>query len=77
MKRFLTFVYDNYYPGGGWTDMREAFDTFDEAHTSMKQHEKKYGPDNFEIVDLVEDIQWTYNLNRLTYEYELESTGAA
>lgn len=77
MKRFITFMYDDYYPGGGWSDMLESFDYFDEARASMTKHEAKYGPDNFEIVDIVEDIQWTYRLGRVSVRFELESTGPA
>lgn len=31
MKRFLLFIYDHYYPGGGWSDFVGDFDTESEA----------------------------------------------
>ena len=34
MKRYLLFVFDLYYPGGGWNDLEGDFDTFEAA----KQH---------------------------------------
>lgn len=31
MKRWLLFGYDQYYPGGGWTDFLQSYDMYDEA----------------------------------------------
>lgn len=31
MKRYLLFAYDAYYPGGGCNDLKDDFDTFEEA----------------------------------------------
>lgn len=30
-KRYLVFLFDGYYPNGGWDDMRGSFDTIEEA----------------------------------------------
>lgn len=35
MKRFLLFVYDKYYPNGGWNDFRGDFDTIMEAKDKL------------------------------------------
>lgn len=31
MKRYAVFSYEHYYPGGGWNDFENSFDTVDEA----------------------------------------------
>lgn len=31
MKRYLVFAGKNYYPGGGWSDFRGAFDDLESA----------------------------------------------
>lgn len=31
MKRFLLFRWDQYYPGGGWSDFAGDFDSLEEA----------------------------------------------
>lgn len=31
MKRYLLFMYDQYYPSGGWGDFKGSFDTLEEA----------------------------------------------
>ena len=33
MKRYLVFAGENYYPGPGWCDFRDHFDTLEEAVT--------------------------------------------
>jgi hypothetical protein len=30
-KKFILFMYDTYYPAGGLGDVRDSFDTLDEA----------------------------------------------
>lgn len=51
IKRFLVFAYDGYYPGGGWGDFQEAFDTLKEAMTFCKSTAVS-SYDGYEIVDL-------------------------
>jgi len=41
LKRFIVFSGDDYYPGGGVLDLRESFDTLEEA--------KKYVEDSFQV----------------------------
>lgn len=45
MKKYVLFTFDDYYPGGGMTDLRESFDTIEDA----KAH--KTLSDNMQIVD--------------------------
>lgn len=60
MKRYLVFAFDNYYPSGGWSDMRGAFDDLQDARKLKQEilsHSSSWfngGPyyDNAEIVDL-------------------------
>ena len=50
MKRYLVFAGYNYYPGGGFWDLRGMFDTLNEASKHMKkckQDGRKWG----QIVD--------------------------
>lgn len=50
MKKFAAFGYDNYYPGGGWSDFMGFFDSREEAIEAMRF--RKYGPlDNLDLVD--------------------------
>ncbi len=37
MKRYLLFGGDSYYPGGGWDDFINDFDTIVEAREEAKQ----------------------------------------
>lgn len=59
MKNFLVFGFDRYYPGGGWEDFLETFDTFEESKTFVEEHrvKEKLFEDNdpfdfYQIVDL-------------------------
>ena len=36
LKRYLTFAYDMYYPGGGWADFQGSFDLLEEAGEHLK-----------------------------------------
>lgn len=49
MKRYVVFVYHNYYPDGGWNDLHGLFDTEEEARKSVEG--KQYG-DYADLVDL-------------------------
>jgi hypothetical protein len=42
MKRYILFGGEDYYPGGGWTDYVDAFETADEAHALGKARFKEY-----------------------------------
>ena len=46
LKRYLLFMYDNYYPSGGWSDFRGDFDTVEEAYAFVHP-----GYDFYDIVD--------------------------
>lgn len=46
-KRYLVFCYDQYYPGGGWSDFQGSFETLEEA--------KAFKPSmNFDYKDIVD-----------------------
>jgi len=47
MKRFLLFTGDFYYPGGGWEDFIQDFDSFEEAREAGRQT----GDNWYQIVD--------------------------
>lgn len=47
MKRYLLFMYDNYYPYGGWSDFKGDFDTVEEAYSAAIGR----GFDYYDIVD--------------------------
>lgn len=47
MKRFLLFAGDMYYPGGGWSDFMEDFDSLEEARNGGRQT----SDDWYQIVD--------------------------
>jgi hypothetical protein len=49
MKWFAVFAYDNYYPDGGWHDLKGLFETIEEARKVAKN--LRY--DDKDIVDLV------------------------
>lgn len=48
LKRYLTFSYDAYYPGGGWSDFVSSHDTIDEAMAAGRAK----GRDYVEVIDL-------------------------
>ena len=52
VKRFVVFGYDDYYPEGGWSDMKDAFDTLEEAW----EYACGLKTDYREIVDLQEGV---------------------
>jgi hypothetical protein len=41
LKRYLVFAGDSYYPGGGWEDFVDSFDSLDEAHASAATAQEK------------------------------------
>lgn len=59
MKRFALFEFDTYYPGGGWCDYVDSFETVEEAVAYYKLPRPRDGrktwdstSDHFQIVDL-------------------------
>jgi hypothetical protein len=53
MKRYLLFTYDQYYPGGGSSDVRGDYDTLEEAKESVS----KGWADFKEVLDM-ETREW-------------------
>lgn len=54
MKRYLLFCYYRYEPSGGWEDLFDSFDTFEEAAAKALQimvipHGNYY--DRYQVVD--------------------------
>ena len=48
-KRYLLFVYPDYYPAGGWGDLLGAYKTLQEAQEAREE----YGfSDNNQIIDM-------------------------
>lgn len=47
MKRYLLFCFDSYYPGGGWNDFVDSFDSVYEANKRGASDTQE----NFQIVD--------------------------
>jgi len=51
-KRYLVFGYDQYYPGGGWSDFVGASDTPEGAEKLIAEDENHC--DFYETIDLAE-----------------------
>ena len=51
-KRFVVFGYDDYYPGGGWGDLRGSADTVEGAWEIAKKEHADLFTDNWEVIDL-------------------------
>lgn len=49
VKRYVVFGSESYYPGGGWSDFVNSFDTFSEALECADGFWKQKHP---EIIDL-------------------------
>jgi hypothetical protein len=49
MRRYALFVFDDYYPGGGWHDFVGTFDSVEAA----KAHPDYGKYDNSQIIDLL------------------------
>ena len=47
MKRYLVFTYPCYYPGGGWTDFVDDFDSIEDAIACANK--SRY--ENKEVID--------------------------
>lgn len=37
MKRYLLFMFDQYYPTGGWNDFRGSFDSIEAATAAVAE----------------------------------------
>lgn len=55
-KRYLVFTYDDFYPSGGMTDLKESFDDIDEALEFIKN--QKYV--NAELYDRIDGSELDY-----------------
>jgi len=55
MKRYALFAYNRYYPGGGWFDFVNTFDSIEEAVTFATSPRTR---DYIQIIDLTngEDV---------------------
>ena len=53
MKQFLLFGFDEFYPGGGWSDFISSHDTKEEAIIAIKEHTGNC--DYYQIVDTLTD----------------------
>ncbi len=53
LKRFLLFVGDQYYPGGGWDDFRDSFDSLPDALIACADIMTQEARDWWHIVDSV------------------------
>jgi hypothetical protein len=49
MKRYLLFAWPSYDAQGGWNDLKESFDTIDEARKYLETLDSVY--DEREIID--------------------------
>jgi hypothetical protein len=53
MKRFLLFSFDDYYPRGGWNDLRGSFDALQAAiDAAMAMPTDDFNVQECQIVDL-------------------------
>ena len=50
MRRYLLFLYDPYYPNGGWDDLIGDYDTKEEVTKVIKTLDREYSP----IVQIVD-----------------------
>ncbi len=49
MKRYLLFQFNLYYPGGGWSDFKDSYDTVLQAMRAQCNTANNY--DYYQIVD--------------------------
>ena len=47
VKKYLVFMFDDYYPGGGWNDFVNSFDSIEEGKKVIWDEKQ----DNSQIVD--------------------------
>lgn len=55
MKRYLVFLFDSYYPDGGWGDFADSFDDLNESISFARDRRKPssgdYQYDYYQVVD--------------------------
>jgi hypothetical protein len=54
MKRYLLFHYDQYYPGGGWSDFFSSFDNPEQAKQFWMAH-KEDRCQYYELIDTAKE----------------------
>ena len=56
IKRFVLFTYDEHYPGGGWNDFKESFDTIVEAKKVIQKQGDGfcYKNESYNYYDLID-----------------------
>lgn len=54
MRQYLVFIYESYYPEGGWNDFCGDFDTVEEAKQFVQQQARGK---NHHIVDWKEGVK--------------------
>lgn len=66
LKRYALFGYDAYYPGGGWSDFIDSFDTFVSVKKARENGRDKYpyNRDYYELIDLyngqeIDEKEWS------------------
>ncbi|WP_312357282.1 hypothetical protein [Sphingobacterium multivorum] len=60
-KRYLLFVYDKYYPSGGLFDLKESFDTLEEARDAAMKSECDYK----EVYDRIAGVEIVLNVLKI------------
>jgi hypothetical protein len=65
LKRYALFAFDDHYPGGGWGDFEESFDTVEEVARVIAgprgyEKDQRRHFDNYQVIDLVtgEEVDW-------------------
>jgi hypothetical protein len=58
VKRYLLFTYEDYYPGGGWSDFRGSFDTPEDAMEAAVTTDDTYA----ELIDreTLQEVEFKY-----------------
>ena len=52
MKRYIVFLYDTYYPDGGWRDFHNSYDTLTEAREAADSKMSQYENNNCHVIDM-------------------------
>ena len=62
MRRYLLFVYDHYYPYGGWADFKGSYDSLEEiTRVLTDEHGYPKAQAGYDILDThteIEDGEW-------------------
>jgi hypothetical protein len=51
MHRYFLFVFEDYYPSGGWNDFVCDYASIEEAFDAYLSEHKNNGSDSYQIVD--------------------------